>query len=423
MKNQQASKSVFTSYQKFIVAMLAFLQFTIILDFMILSPLGAILMPALDISAKQFGWVVSVYAFSAGTSGILAAGFADRFDRKKLLLFFYTGFVLGTLFCGLAPNYYFLLAARMITGIFGGVIGSIVGAITTDLFPLNMRGRVMGFIQTAFATSQILGLPAGLYFANLWGWHAPFIMIVAISIIAGLLILYKMEPMNGHLSEATEKNAFRHLKTTVNNKKYLFAFASTALLSIGGFMMMPFSSAFTVGNLGVSLHDLPLIYLVTGFSSILMGPVIGKISDKVGKYKVFVVGSLVSATTVLIYTNLGATPLAIVMLINVVMFTGIFSRMIPSQALMSAIPTQTSRGAFMSISMSLQQMAGGLAAIVAGMIVVLRPDGVLEHFDVVGYVMIGTVMITVVMMYFINKSVGEQISDSPPTDVATVASH
>lgn len=188
----------FTGYQKFVVAILAFLQFTIILDFMIMSPLGAIMMPALSMSPAQFGTVVSAYAFSAGIAGLLAAGFADRYDRKKLLLFFYVGFVLGTLFCALAPNYEALLLARIVTGLFGGVIGSIVFAITTDLFPLEMRGRVMGFIQTAFAASQVLGIPAGLYFSNHWGWHAPFLMIVAISSFVGVIIWYNLKPINDH---------------------------------------------------------------------------------------------------------------------------------------------------------------------------------------------------------------------------------
>ena len=161
--------------------MLAFLQFTIILDFMIISPLGAILLRDLHLPTQKFGLVVSVYAFSASLSGLLAAGFADRFDRKKLLLFFYTGFTGGTLFCGLAPTYQLLLAARIVTGVFGGVIGSISMAIITDLFPLNMRGRVMGVVQTSFAASQVLGLPLGLYLANRWGWHAPFLMIVALT--------------------------------------------------------------------------------------------------------------------------------------------------------------------------------------------------------------------------------------------------
>lgn len=162
-------KSAFTPYQKFVVAVLAFLQFTIILDFMILSPLGAILMPSLKITPSQFGLVVSAYAFCAGSAGLLASGFADRFDRKRLLLFFYCGFLAGTLFCGLAPNYEMLLAARMLTGLFGGVIGSIVFAIATDLFPLEMRGRVMGVVQTAFAGSQVLGIPLGLYLSTKYG--------------------------------------------------------------------------------------------------------------------------------------------------------------------------------------------------------------------------------------------------------------
>src|SRR6478736_6212473 len=176
---------VFTRYQKFVVAVLAFLQFTIILDFMIISPLGAIMLPELHIETKRFGAVVSVYALSAAVSGLLAAGFADRFDRKKLLLFFYSGFTVGTLLCGLAPTYEFLLGARIVTGIFGGVIGSISMAIIADLFPLEVRGRVMGTIQTSFAASQVMGLPLGVFLSNKWGWHAPFIMIFVIGVPVG----------------------------------------------------------------------------------------------------------------------------------------------------------------------------------------------------------------------------------------------
>jgi predicted MFS family arabinose efflux permease len=189
----------FSPYQKFVVAVLAFLQFTVVLDFMILSPLGAILMPTLNITPSQFGLVVSGYAFSAGASGLLAAGFADRFDRKKLLMFFYSGFILGTLFCGLAPSYEFLLAARIVTGLFGGVVGSISFAIITDLFPYDMRGRVMGIVQTSFAASQVMGLPFGLYLSNHWGWHAPFILIVIIGILAGVMIGLRLQPIRDHL--------------------------------------------------------------------------------------------------------------------------------------------------------------------------------------------------------------------------------
>ena len=183
----------FTPYQIFVVASLAFLQFAVILDFMIVAPLGALVMPALQMSPSEFGLIVSAYAFSAGASGLLVAGFADRYDRKKLLLFFYTGFVLGTLWCGLANSFHALLAARIVTGIFGGVIGSVVLAIATDLFEPNQRGRVMGFIQTAFAASQILGLPAGIYLSNHWDWHAPFLVMVVFGVVGGLVVAWKLQ--------------------------------------------------------------------------------------------------------------------------------------------------------------------------------------------------------------------------------------
>ena len=395
----------FTRYQKFVVAVLAFLQFTIILDFMIMSPLGAIMMPALNMDPKQFGVVVSVYAFSAGGASLLAAGFADRFDRKKMLMFFYSGFLLGTLFCALAPTYHYLVAARVVTGLFGGVVGSVVFAIVTDLFAMDQRGRVMGWVQTAFAASQVLGLPAGLFLSNHWGWHMPFLMIVGIGAIVGVVIFVNLKPIDSHLHLPMDRTPFAHFISTLTNKNYLLAFFATAFLSLGGFMIMPFSSAFTVHNVGIHVDQLPLIYLVTGLCSILILPIVGKASDSFGKYRIFVMGSILSAVMVLIYTNLGVTPLANVMLVNVVMFVGIFSRMVPSQALMSAIPAPASRGSFMSVSSSLQQMAGGIGSVVAGLIVVQAPDNTIQHFDTIGLVMLGTITVSVIMMYFINKMV------------------
>src|SRR5215469_18557378 len=196
---KKAARTSFTHYQRFVVAVLAFLQFSIVLDFMIISPLGAIIMPDLNIGPQRFGEVVSAYAFSAGASGFLAAGFADRFDRKRFLLFFYCGFIAGTALCALAPSYPLLLLARIVTSVFGGVIGSIVLAIATDLFPLAMRGRVMGVVQTAFSASQVLGIPAGLTIANIWGWHATFLAIILVATPVGLIIVLWMRPVVDHL--------------------------------------------------------------------------------------------------------------------------------------------------------------------------------------------------------------------------------
>ena len=398
-------KSPFTPYQIFVVALMAFLQFTVILDFMIMSPLGAILMPTLKISPAQFGVVVSGYAFSAGISGLLAAGFADRFDRKNLLLFFYVGFILGTLFCALAPNFELLLAARIITGLFGGVIGSVVLAITTDLFSFQQRGRVMGFVQTAFAASQVLGIPLGLYVSNLWGWHAPFLLIVAVSVLALVAITMYLRPINAHLGKRTDKNAFHHLWATITTPRFQLAFATMGLLSLGGFMLMPFGSAFTVNNLGVEMGKLPLIYLLTGFCAIITGPAVGRLSDSFGKLRTFMVGAIISIVMVVIYTNLGVTPWLMVVLVTALMFVGIFSRLIPAQALMSAMPEPENRGAFMAVSSSTQQLAGGIASVVAGLIVVETPTGLLDHFDVLGYILVGTVIATMVMMVYVNRIV------------------
>lgn len=413
----------FTPYQKFVVAILSFLQFTIILDFMIMAPLGAVMMPALSMTTAQFGVVVSAYAFSAGAAGLLAAGFADRYDRKKLLVFFYTGFVIGTLLCGLAPNYPFLVAARIVTGLFGGVIGSIVFAITTDLFPMEKRGRVMGFIQTAFAASQILGLPAGLYFSNLWGWHAPFFMIVAVGTIVGVFIVIYLKPIDGHLHLNVDHNPLRHLAKTLGNRRYHLAFGATALLSIGGFLLMPFGSNFTVHNMGIHVDNLPIIYLVTGIFSIVIGPLVGRAADRFGKMPVFTFGSLLSIVMVLIYTHMGTSTLPIVILVNTVMFVGIFSRMIPSQVLMSAIPEASMRGSFMSVSSSLQSIAGGCASVVAGMIVVQRADGFVEHFDTLGYIMVGTALVALLMMTLINRAVSQKLTSAPAAPPLDVPSH
>lgn len=400
------SEKLFTRYETLVIAVVALVQFTVIVDFMVLSPLGVILMPALHITPQQFGAVVSAYAISAGISGLLAAGFADKFDRKKMMLFFYTGFVGGTLLCGIATGYEFLLIARIVTGLFGGVVGSIGFAIITDLFRPEVRGRVMGFVQMAFAGSQVLGLPIAIFIAPRMGWHSVFFLIVGAGILVVALIAFALKPVDSHLKNKIDRNAFHHLWNTLTNPSYFRGFAATTLLATGGFMLMPFGSTFTQFNLGIDQRLLWVIYLITGIFSMATGPFIGKLSDTVGKYPVFCFGSLLSAIVVIIYCNLGVTPLWGVILISVVMFAGIASRMIASQALMTAIPEAPDRGAFMSINSSTQYLAGGFATFIAGLIIVQRTEtSPLENFDILGYAVVGSMIITVIMMYSIHKYV------------------
>jgi predicted MFS family arabinose efflux permease len=399
-----APPPAFTPYQRFVTGLLTLLQFAVILDFMIMSPLGAMIMPAMSMTAQQFGLVVSAYAFSAGISGVLTAGFADRFDRKKLLLFFYGGFLLGTLWCGLATSFESLLMARIVTGLFGGVIGSIVMAIAADLFEPALRGRVMGLLQGGFAASQVLGLPFGLYLATHWNWHGPFLALVAFGTLAGLLIAWRMKPVDAHLKLQSDRSAFVHLWHTVAVRRHLHAFLITALLTTGGFMIMPFASAFSVNNVGIDLAHLPIVYLVTGLSTMFVAPLVGRLTDRFSPLPVFFTGSTLTIAMVAIYTRLGPSSLTTLVVINVVLFAGIFSRMVPWQVVVTGIPAPEQRGAFTAINAALQQLAGGLAALVSGHIVSIGADGKLQHFPWVGNVLIGTTLIVCVLLWWLQKN-------------------
>ena len=388
-----APPPAFTPYQRFTAGLLALLQFAVILDFMVMSPLGAMIMPDLAISPHQFGQVVSAYAFSAGLSGLLTAGFADRFDRKKLLLVFYAGFLGGTLWCGLSSSYGMLLVARIVTGLFGGVIGSIVLAIATDLFVPSQRGRVMGLVQTGFAASQVLGLPMALYLANRWQWHAPFLALAGFGLLGAVLMLWRLKPVDGHLGLPQEHSPWMHLRHTLSQPRHLRAFATTGLLTVGGFMLMPFSSAFVVHNLGIPLERLPLMYLITGLSTLIVTPLVGRLSDSLGKLPVFAAGTTLTVLMVQVYTRLEPVPLSVLIVINVLMFAGIFSRMIPWQAMVSTLPPPVQRGAFSALNSSTQQIAGGLASLIAGHLVAFGPDGHLLHFSLAGDVVTGSAML------------------------------
>ena len=418
-----SNNTPFTAYQKLVIPILAIVQFTVVLDFMVMAPLGDMLMKTMKLNASQFAAAVSAYAFSAGISGLLAAGFADKFDRKKLLLFFYSGFIMGTFVCAMASTYHMLMIGRIVTGIFGGVLGSISFAIVADLFSFDQRGRVMGFVQMAFAISQVGGIPVGLYLANRFGWEAPFFLIVGLSILTAMVIIRFLKPVVTHMERKLAVNPVQHLRKTISNREYQLPFVTTALLSIGGFMMMPFSTPFIINNLHISQLSLPLIYVITGIGSMVTLPLIGKLSDRVGKYPTFVGGSILAIIMVFIYTNLSPIPIWELIVINMVMFAGIMSRMIPATALMTAIPALEDRGAFMSINSSLQQVAGGIASVIAGLIIYQQPNGNLQHFNTLGYVTISVMIVCIFLIYIINNRVAVKVNPSiqmPPSELASV---
>jgi len=403
----------FSAYQKRVLLILALMQFTVVMDFMVISPLGDFLMKGLQLTPARFGNVVSAYAFSAAISGLLAAGFADKFDRKNLLTFFYAGFVLGTVFCGVANTYPMLLAARIITGIFGGVIGSVSLAIVTDLFEPTQRGRVMSTIQMSFAASQILGVPASLFMAVHFGWNSPFFAIVVLALIIGLYMLLQLKPVNKHLHIKQDTNPLLHVSKTLLNKKYLVGFATTAMLSIGAFMIMPFSSAFAINNMKIAPQILPWVFFSTGISTLLIMPVIGKLSDRFDRFTIFAAATLWAICMVCLYTNFGETPLWLAIVANILLFVGIMGRAVPATATITSLPQPADRGAFMSINSSMQQMAGGLGSLLAGWIVVQNgKTEPLQHFNTLGYITCAVMVVCLFGLWRVTTIIKESKSTS-----------
>ncbi len=401
-----SSPATFSSYQKIILLLLGLIQFSVILDFVIIAPIGDILMKSLSINVEQFGLVVSSYAFSTAISGIAVAGFIDKFDRKKVLLTFFSGFIIGTICCAMASSYTQMLASRILTGVFAGVTGSVVMTIVTDLFAPQVRGRAMGFVQMGFGAAQVMGVPIGIFIATHFGWHMTFLSIVAVAIVMLLALVFVLKPMQDHMKIQIDKNPFLHLWHTVNNKDYQIGFLAVMFLTIGGFMIMPFSSIFLINNVHLSYEQLPFVFMFTGLASLISMPVIGKLSDKFDRYKLFVFGSALAAIMILIYTNLHVTPLWMVVIINILVFVGIMCRISPAQALNSMVPQKEDRGAYMSISASLQQTAGGLGSVIASMIGFQQTkSSPLQNFDMLGYAIVVIFCVCVFFVYRVSLHV------------------
>ncbi|HMH31504.1 MAG TPA: MFS transporter [Puia sp.] len=256
-----------------------------------------------------------------------------------------------------------------------------------------------------------MGIPVGLYLANSWGWHAPFLWVAVIATIVAFLIAAKLQPLTAHLAVQQDKSAFTHLLHTIRKKDYRIGFTATALLSIGGFMMMPFGGAFAINNLKITQHQLPILFMISGLSTLVVMPLIGKLSDKIDKFKIFVMACLWMIVMVVLYTNLGPTPLWLVVVFNVLMMAGVMSRIIPSTALVTAVPVMQDRGAFMSINSSLQQIAGGIAAAVAGMIVVQKNKfSPLEHYNTLGYIIVGITILSMFLVYRVSELVKSKVA-------------
>jgi len=370
--------------ERLLLFTLAAVQFTHIMDFMIMMPLGPEFMRAFGISPTQFGFLVSSYSFSAGVAGFAAGFFMDRFDRKRALLVLYGGFVLGTLCCALAPNYFMLLLARTVAGGFGGVAGSVVLAIVGDVIPFERRGRAMGVIMTSFSLASILGLPIGLMFARWFGWHAPFLLIVGLG--SGILFtasrsLPSLLP-HGH---GTAHDAWEQMRTILTHTNHHRAFALIAALTASGSLIYPYLTPSMVANVGLPESEMWLIYLFGGAATFVTARYFGHLADRHGKLLVFTWLALISAIPTLGVTYLPPSPVWVVLAVTTTYMIFTSGRFVPSMAMITASVENRYRGGFMSVNSAMQQIAAGLATAGAAMLVGSDGSGHITGYPRLGW--------------------------------------
>lgn len=375
--------------EKLLLFTLAAINFTHIVDFMIMMPLGPQLMRLFDISPQQFSALVSTYTFSAGVSSFIGAFVLDRFDRKKTLMIAYLGFVIGTFACALAPNYQLLLSARIVTGAFGGVISALILSIIGDVIPEFRRATAIGIVMGAFSAASVVGVPFGLFMANQYSWHAPFIFLGILSSVILGLIVASMPKLQGHMVRDTAHPSPRAiLSKLAHNGNQLSALCFTVMLVLGHFSIIPFLSPYMVANVGFRESDLTYIYLIGGAVTIFTSPMIGRLADRIGKPRVFMMFALLTLIPVFALTNLPKTALPLALMVTTIFFVTSGGRWVPATTMITSTVTPQSRGSFMSINSSVQQITAGIAASIAGVIVTKDASGELVNYQYVGYLAI-----------------------------------
>lgn len=389
--------------ESLILFSLGAVQFTHVVDFMIMMPLGPQLMRLFAISPQEFSFLISAYTLAAGVSGFLGTFWLDRVDRKRALLGLYFCFIFGTLACALAPSYTMLAAARLATGAFGGLMTTLVLAIVGDLIPESRRGAAIGIVMASFSVASIVGVPFGLHLANTFSWHAPFFTLVGVGAIVLALVYSFVPSISSHLARVTgEKNPspLATIRNVAGDANQLRTLVFTFLLTSGHFLIVPFVSPSMVSNVGFTEHDLTWIYLVGGAATMFTSPLIGKLTDRLGRARVYVFGISVSCFAIFLITHLGPSPLAAALACTTLFFISSSGRFIPASAIATSVVPPRRRGTFMSLNSSVQQLSSGISAYVGGAIVLKTADGRLAHYDRVGYLAIAC---SVLSLFLIGK--------------------
>ena len=374
---------------------LAGMQFTNILDFMIMMPLAPQLMRLFDIGPQEFGFLVSAYTFAAAASGFVAAFWIDRFDRKRALLAMYTGFIVATALCGIAPNYVLLVAARLVAGVFGGVIGALVLTIVADVVPYARRARGTALVSAAFSLAAVMGVPLGLWIAAHYSWRAPFLVLAALSMVAWIVAWRVVPPIDAHLRGGERRHPVAQLHAIFGVRNHRRAFAFMIALMTSVFMVVPFIAAYNVANVGLAETDLPYIYFAGGLTTLFTAQVIGHLADRYGKKRMFTVVAFLSLIPIMVTTHLPPVPLAWVIAVTVMFFVFVPGRFGPAMALVTGSVSPRLRGSFMSFNASVQQLGSGVATFVGGLIIGRAADGTLTGYDRAGWLSAGFTLLAV----------------------------
>ncbi len=386
--------------EKLLLFLLAVVQFTHILDFMIIMPLGKQFMQLFDISPQQFSLIVSVYAGSAFVVGFPSAMIIDRFDRKKALLFAYTGFTLGTFACALAGDYYLFLAARSITGGFGGVLSALVLSIIGDAIPLKRRASAMGVVMTAFSAASVVGVPVGLYLAAEFTWRMPFFVVGGVAAVFCVLIFVFVPPLRRHLdSGLVQRNPFRVLGNIFRDPNQRMALLFTIVLMLGHFTIIPFIAPYMQLNVGFSDYEVTYIYAIGGTLTIFLLPLFGRLADRFGRARIFTLASLGALASIYVLTNLDTNSMVLALCVTSSFFVVASGRSVPATTMVTSVVRPESRGSFMSVRTSINQAAMGAGSFLAGIIIVERADESLGNYAYVGYIAIAMSALAILLAW------------------------
>jgi predicted MFS family arabinose efflux permease len=381
---------------------LAGIQFTHIVDFMVMMPLGPQFTQLFGITDAQFGLLVSAYTLAAGASGLVASTFVDRFERKKLLLCLYFGFALATLACGLAPTHVLLLTARILAGLFGGVIGALVQTIVGDAIAFERRGRAMGVIMASFSLATVAGVPASLWLADHLGWHASFIAIATASFAIGAVGFRTLPRLDGHLHAAGATSAWRAIADVVREPNHWRAFGLSALIMATGFTTIPYLTIYLTANVGLQNAQVPLIYLAGGAATLFSSRLIGVLSDRWGKVQTFRWVAAIAMVPIVALTYLGPASLVASLIVTTLFFVFVAGRFIPAMALITSAAVPALRGTFMSLNGSVQSVAMGIASVVGGMLIGRDATGLVSGYEHCGWIAVG---LTLLALWWVGRLV------------------